>query len=89
MRFVQKRIFNFQKAQISIHRGQLNKLFSEPTYIYITLSYDTEYCAIFSANVELGDDAIVALEDDPHDMNAKLQMMTDRQSSHSLFCHLI
>ena len=27
------------------------------------------------------DDAIVALEDDPHDMNAKLQMMTDRQSS--------
>ena len=37
----------------------------------------------------LGDDAIVALEDDPHDMNAKLQMMTDRQSSHTLFCHLI
>ena len=34
-------------------------------------------------------DAIVALEDDPHDMNAKLQMMTNRQSSHTLFCHLI
>ena len=70
-------------------RGQLNKPFSEPTYLYTNLSYNTEYCTIFSANVELGDDAIVALEDDPHDMNAKLQMMTDRQSSHSLFCHLI